>query len=344
MKTSHPAKAHAAKTNRPTGRAARLPFLAAACLLCATLFPAALSQAGDEGFRLVIKTAACVERDVVRLKDVAEVHGAIAPHLWASLGETELFKAPGRTDHPIVVERTRLRELLFNALGDTAYSCILPPRLTVQRGGRLIDQGELERRAVAFLTLRAEHLGGEAEFKDFHLPEFILLPDDFDRLEFEPPQHLRAGRVSFRIKIVSVSGRVARQIAASGFLNLWKYVPCAARPLNRLDHVPPESVTFLRKNLAYLGGEPWDGQGGPWRIMISLGASQPIYAEALEPVPVVSKGDKVTLVYAGEKVTLQAPAEAMADGGPGRRIPVRNLQTKATIQATVKDSKTVLVR
>lgn len=318
--------------------------LALPVALLLALAAAVQAFASEDGYRLVVRTAACVDGPSVRLRDVASPHGSLAPGQWERLGALELFKAPGRGDPPVVLEKFRLREVLESALGDGVYACVLPNRLTVQRGGRLIDQTELFRQAVEFLTPRARAMGGEAEFKEMTLPEFILLPDDFDRLEFEPPAVLRAGRFSFRFKVISLSGKVVRHVAASGFMGLWKSVPCAAVPINRLEPVTPEKITFVRKNVAYLSGEAWDGRGGPWRATASVGVNQPLYLDGLEPLPVVAKGDKVMLVYEGKRLSLSAQAEALADGGVGRSIPVRNLQSRAQVQATVRDARTVVVR
>lgn len=44
-----------------------------------------------------------------------------------------------------------------------------------------------------------------------------------------------------------------------------------------------------------------------------------------------------SLIYTRGNLRMTTQAEALADGEPGATIPVRNLQTKKQIYATVKD-------
>ena len=213
------------------------------------------ASAEGEDYRLVVKTAACVDGPSVRLKDVAVPHGVMAQAQWDRLGALELFKSPGRGEPPMVVDKGRLREALSAVLGDVVYNCVLPGRLTIQRGGRLMDQTELYRRAVDALTPQARAMGGEAEFKEMTLPEFILLPDDFDRMEVETPAAIRPGRISFRFKVTALNGKVVRHVAASGFLSLWKAVPCAATAVSnpaawqRMTSICPSQTMASRRGL-----------------------------------------------------------------------------------------------
>ena len=103
-------------------------------------------------------------------------------------------------------------------------------------------------------------------------------------------------------------------------------------------------ITFVRKNMAYLSGEVWDGRGGPWQVRRPIGLDQVIYAANLEPLPLVRRGETVRLVYEGKNIRLETLAEAMEDGGAGQAIAVKNLESERQVTATVRDSGTVYVR
>lgn len=75
-----------------------------------------------------------------------------------------------------------------------------------------------------------------------------------------------------------------------------------------------------------------------------MGAGEVIYLSNLEDVPLISRGDTVSLVYEGSFVRLTATAEALADGRAGETIPVRNMQSRREIAAQVVDGGTVVVR
>jgi flagella basal body P-ring formation protein FlgA len=74
-----------------------------------------------------------------------------------------------------------------------------------------------------------------------------------------------------------------------------------------------------------------------------VGEGQPISADAVETIPVVAKGQILTLVYAGQTLKLTVPVESLEDGGIGRTIKVRNMQSRRVVTAQVVDAETVRV-
>jgi flagella basal body P-ring formation protein FlgA len=154
---------------------------------------------------------------------------------------------------------------------------------------------------------------------------------------------MRPGRNNLLFEVVSGEGKTTRRFAASAFVNLWRPVACATRPINRLQLVTPDMITFKRKNMAY-NQNAWDGTGGPWRVAKSVGTDQVITVESVEPVPVITKGGSINLIYEGNNIRLSVKAVALADAGIGQSIQVRNVQSNRKITGTVLDSETVLVR
>ena len=114
--------------------------------------------------------------------------------------------------------------------------------------------------------------------------------------------------------------------------------------MNKGAALTAQSVTFLRVNAGRLQEVPWDGRGGPWKLARSLNTGEPIVQSDLVSQLMVSHGDIVTLVFAKGNLRITAQAQVMADGEPGASVPVRNLQTKKQVYATVRDGSTVEVR
>jgi flagella basal body P-ring formation protein FlgA len=319
------------------------PIAVAVCLVAG--LAVSVSGLWNPDWRLVIRSAACVDADVVRLGDVAVVHGEMDSEQWEELSATELWRAPQLGDGAQVVDRNRLKRLFINILGDVGYFCVYPDRLTIQRGGEVLDEIELRQRVVDFLTPRIQALSGfkgEVELTEFSLPEHVFLDDKFDEVEIEPSGRIKPGRVSLRFTVAGPNGEVRRKVAGSVFVNVHQPVPVAKRPLNRGDRLSRDLVTFKRKNLAYLAGPVWDGRGGPWRLKRSVGSSQVIYASHLESQPKISAGDKITLMYQSDHIRLTVPAKALKDGRLGETIPVENMQSKREVLGRVQDSETVI--
>ncbi len=76
----------------------------------------------------------------------------------------------------------------------------------------------------------------------------------------------------------------------------------------------------------------------------SVGQGEPSIKNDLASKRTVLRGNILTLNYNRGNVHMSIQAEALADGEPGATIPVRNLQTKKQVYATVKDGSTVEIR
>lgn len=322
---------------------ARLALVLVA-LVGALLFSTAAAAAEPAvSWWLQVKTAACAQGDKVLVGDIAEARGGMSAEAWKELSARPLWPAPEKPGHQTALSRERLAAMLQHHLPDYAGVCALPNQLVVQRGGKVLDGDGLVKHTVAFLTERAQELRGEIEITDIHVPEYIFLPNQRDTLDILVNGPVKPGRNNLLLEVRDASGKSQRRFAVTGFVNVWKPVACASRPLNRLELVTPEHVTFIRKNLAYYP-KAWDGTGGPWRATRSVGGQQVINQDGLEPVPVIAKGAKIDLVFEGQNLRLSAKVEALDDAGVGQKIKVRNLQSKKIILATVQDAATVVVR
>jgi flagella basal body P-ring formation protein FlgA len=318
--------------------------LALAVLLAFVFGLACPAEAADasRGWWLQITNAACARGPKVLLGDIAAPQGDIPAAVWKEMAARPLWNSPERAGHQTALTRERLLSMLRYYVADIADACALPTQIVVQRGGAVIDGKDISQRVVDFLTARGEAFAGDIELKDMHGPDYVFLTNERDRLVLKPSSALRPGRVNLLLEVTAADGKALRRYAASVFVNVWRALPVPTRPLNRLQQLDLAQVQFKRSNLAF-NQDAWDGSGGPWRMVRSVGLGQVIRRSDIEPVPVIAKGDKVELVFEGENLRLQVKAEALSDGGIGQRIEVRNLQTNRKIMATVQDSGTVVV-
>ncbi|MEG1610925.1 MAG: flagellar basal body P-ring formation chaperone FlgA [Bilophila sp.] len=294
-------------------------------------------------WRIRIYDAAIASGDMVTLGDIATLHGTPPPGVWERLVSRPLWAAPAEEGKPLQINRARLSRALKETLGDVADICLLPASLAIQKGGAILREEDLRALAVRELTPQIRNLPGHPELTDFRLPAYAFLAHAGQSVKVDPVK-VEPGRLSLRFEVQEVDGSTVRRFSGTVMLDQWVEVPCAALPLNRGDSASPEQITWISKNMAHLRGDLWDGRGGPWQVQRAIGTGQPIYVADLAPLCVVRKGAIVTLVYAQGAVRLTAQAEALADGGPGSTIPVRNLQSKKQIYAVVRDSDTVEVK
>lgn len=297
----------------------------------------------NNGWKLKIKDAAVVRGEHVLLGEIAEPIGPIEPAVWNTLSQATLWPAPppGR---PMNMTRPKIQQAMAHYAGELSSFFSYPASMTIQQGGTVLDGEALRALVVKSLTPLIRTMPGEASLQDFRLPSALFLSGDGQTVELEDPVDLVPGRMSLRLAVKDIENKVIKRVTGTVFVDLWAEVPCAGMPLNKDEVLGPERVTFARKNLAHVKGTVWDGRGGPWRIQRPIGVGQPIMQTDIAVIPTVQKGATVTMVYEGKHVTVSIPGEALSDGAHGETIPVRNLQSKKQLRATVRDGQTVVVR
>ena len=305
--------------------------------------PQAVVPGARDAWRLRVREAAVVREAVVRLGDIADPLGNMPRGEWERLAAVPLWPAPETPGKPLQINRQRLGDALRKALGEVADACLLPNSLAVQWDGAVLLEEDLRSLVVKTLTPQINLLGGHGELTDFRLPAYAFTAHDGQSVVLEAGD-VAPGRISLRFAVREMDGAAVRRFSGSVFLNLWMDVPCPVRPLGKGEAVTPDVITFMSCNLAYQKGAVWDGRGGPWQTVRSLGASQPILASDLTPLSAVHRGDKLTLVYTRGNVRISAMVEALEEGGPGDTIAVRNLDSKKQIYATVLDADTVTTK
>ncbi|MBU1003271.1 MAG: flagellar basal body P-ring formation chaperone FlgA [Proteobacteria bacterium] len=318
-------------------------FAVFACLavLAAGVALAATVQAS---WRLALGSAAVAQGPRVTLGEIARPVGDLPQQQWASLAVIELWQAPEETGKQQTITSDKLAEMLRYYLGDLAELCVIGDHLVIQRGGRVIEGPDLERLVVEALTGRISSLGGEVNLRDFRLPRQIFLSDVQSSVEVSVAGSFKPGRLSLHLTEIDAGSNVQRRYTGGVFMDQWLNVPCADRPINARERLTPDAVGFKRKNAAYLRGEPWDGRSFGQRVQRAVGGGEVLYQDNLEDVPLISRGDLVTLVFLGRYVRLTASAKALEDGKLGQRIMVENLSSKREIAAEISDARTVLVR
>lgn len=289
-----------------------------------------------------VKSAAVVSGERVLLKEIAEPVEDMST--WNDIKDTVLWPAPSAEGRRQTFSQRRLAELLRRYLKGGYTALALPDQIIIQRGGKLIEQSELERGLVASLKQRAVGMQGEAEFTDFRLPPYLFLERASNTFTYEITGTFDPGRVGFRITEQDAMKRTVRKVSGNCSFNLWVNVPTAARPLNRGEELTPADVAYARKNAAYLKGQAWNGKRFGVSIDRPIGTGQVIYADKLKKTPVVQKGATVNLIYHGRNIRLSVPAVVLADAGQGEMVTVENMQSGKKLAARVRDAETVVVQ
>lgn len=319
--------------------ASLLMVLPVVCCLLAAL-PSPLQA--DDGWMIQVSNVAVAQGERVVFSEIAEPLQSMSQNEWRSLKETRLWTSPGQGQRQ-TIPKSRLRELLGQYVGSLAHYCILPGQLVVQRQGRVADEDHIAGVVRSSLQQKVSSWDGEVRIRNMRLPDHVFFNREETSIRCVMSSELEPGQNSLTLEVVDVRGQTSRKLSASVFIDLWKTVPCAARPLKRLETLTHEAVRFEKKNLAYLPYEIWSGRGGPWRMKRTVGTGQVLYARTLEPLPAVARGDEVTLFFKGRSIRLRVPAKVLEDANIGDTVKVRNLQSRQEVLARVESSRTVIV-
>lgn len=314
----------------------------------AFLLVVAVSAQGRDpmAWKLRIAPAAAVSGERVLLGEIAEPVGEIAPETWRILATTPLWSFPGR-EGQMTLTRAKILDDLDTLFPNAASNFTVPEQVVLKKGGgKPVATNEVNKMIVDYLTANMTGVDGELEVKEIVLPTQLFLDPETEKLTVETVGTLAPGRVNLRLTIASPEGRTIRQISGNAFVNLWKVIPVAGRPLNMRDGaLTTESVTFERRNLAFVRGLPWDPKNPqPMRAKTSLNQGTPLTSETVEPMPAITKGEQITCLWRGSHIQLTMPVTAVTDGAKGGQITVRNVQGGKEIAAIVQDNKTVLAR
>ncbi|WP_169725328.1 flagellar basal body P-ring formation chaperone FlgA [Fundidesulfovibrio putealis] len=321
-------------------------ILAAVCAMVAFLAASSSFGAGVMDWKLKIAPAAAITGERVMLGEIAEPVGQIDAETWRILASTPLWSFPGR-EGQLTFTRKKILDDLDRLFPGAEQNFAVPEQVVLKKGGgKPVTVSEVDRMIVDYLTANMTGLDGELEVKEITLPGQLFIDKDLERLSVEGVGAMTPGRVNLRLTVTALDGRVLRQIAANAFVNVWKVIPVAGRPLNLKEGVlTPEKITYERRNLALVRGVPWEPKDPtPVRVKSSLNQGTPLTSETVEPMPAILKGTQVYCLWRGPSIQLVMPVTAMTDGAKGSQITVRNVQSGRELAAVVQDAKTVVAR
>jgi len=308
-------------------------------------FAAGTSFAADPyPWKLQLAPAASIAGDRVMLGEIAKPVGDIDPDTWKILAATPLWPFPGR-EGQITLSRAKVQDDLDRIFSGSSRNFEVPDQIVLRKGGGApLVTNDLRKRVVDFLTEKMNAPGSQVEVAEVSLPPQIFLREESERLGIDVVGAPNPGRVSLRLTVSSLDGRVLRQFAANAVVNVWCMVPVANRNMGPKDGpITEDRYSMERRNLAFVHGAPMDTHSVlPLRVKFSVGAGAPLTSEDTEPLPAISKGEQVTMVWKGPHISLSMPVVALTDGIKGGQISVRNVQGGKEIGAIVQDERTVM--
>jgi flagella basal body P-ring formation protein FlgA len=303
----------------------RFPGRSCGLLAIAAAAAAPGIEANSDPVSVVLKDTVVVNESRVRLGDVAAVEG-LAPDQGRRLQDLELGKAP-LPGYSIWVTRRDVASFL-EARIPGLYSRIAwkgPPAARVEAGGSRYPASifltEAERALRDWLTARfsAYEIHPIGPNRDLVLP--------VGSIEVRPflPKTTTLGRRMCVWVELRVDGEVQRNIPVWFSVSVPGRVLTLSRGVPRGHPLGPSDVEAVERDLATVRGTPVadPAELSGLRARRQAGAGTALVREDLEPLPPVSKGDRINVHASSGPVHLLVPAIADTDGFLNQRIRVR---------------------
>ncbi|MDC0246660.1 flagellar basal body P-ring formation chaperone FlgA [Deltaproteobacteria bacterium] len=143
----------------------------------------------------------------------------------------------------------------------------------------------------------------------------------------------------------SIDGKAVRIVTVRTYLKLYKEVFVARDTIKRNKIIEESDLMKVRKNVDRMPRE-YITEKDQLVGKISnrtINPSETIRGNTVSIPPLVKSGDRLQIVFETPFLRLSAPGISMAKGRKGERIPVKNMDSKIVVFATVKNRNIVLV-
>jgi len=143
----------------------------------------------------------------------------------------------------------------------------------------------------------------------------------------------------------SIDGEAVRIVTVRTYLKLYKEVFIARDTIRRNQIIEESDLLKVRKNVDRMPREyVTDKNQLIGKISKrTINPREAISGNTVSAPPLVKSGDRLQIVFETPFLRLSAPGISMAKGRKGERIPVKNLDSKIVVFATVESRNIVLV-
>ncbi len=123
------------------------------------------------------------------------------------------------------------------------------------------------------------------------------------------------------------------------------WVVSSRRPLKKLQIIRKEDVYLSLMDVRRMPKDALTRLESAWgkTLTQSLGANMPIVQGSMGDIPLIKKGQRITLVASAPGLKITAPGEARQDGYSGQSLKVINLSSKRDVRGIPLDGNHVSV-
>lgn len=232
---------------------------------------------------------------------------------------------------------------LTAALLFTAVNCLASP--TPSPALRTVPEAEVKQAITDFLVNRTKGLNVELNIRKIGYRGDMKLPAGKIDYEIVAPRQWEGWGTCNLALIVRVNDHVERNLSVHIEVEALTDMLVTTRPVERGEVVAAADVAVQKRDLAEVGGricrsaEEVVGK----RVRTGMRANVPVRSDWVEKVPLVKRGQMVTILLENESLRITASGQTKDAGGEGDTVMVRNLNSQKYVPARVVDMNTVRV-
>jgi flagella basal body P-ring formation protein FlgA len=236
-----------------------------------------------------------------------------------------------------------LTRLAIRALGGALLALALAPAAWAALPGSGVPEARVRAALVRAVAERGPWEADRVVVSEVSLPTGFAPAPDAALTVALPARDRVPGRVPFRVTVAA--GGARESVWASARVEVMVPALVATRSIGRHQVLDRGVVRVADVPLSRLPGgaviRPDQVVGQ--RTVRRIPQGRPVTRNMVEEPPVVTRGDRVTLIVRRPGLVVTAVGEAREDGAPDGMIQVLNLRSRRTVQGRVVDANTVEV-
>ena len=308
-----------------------------------TAFSTGSNLVDEQQIKVFLPPSSVINSDEYRLGEIAQLEGEDVL-LLEKISQTVIGRSPlpGRkltVTRSLILSRLRSQKINIKRFVFPGSESSSIQRAALKITGKDIDQVVLKhiREANSNEDLKPRIL---AKTRDIFLPRGQVSYAITSKGKYKKDGGYRNYEVEF-----SIDGEAVRIVTVRTYLKLYKEVFIARDTIRRNQIIEESDLLKVRKNVDRLPREyVTDKDQLIGKISKrTINPSEAIRRNTVSAPPLVKSGDRLQIVFETPFLRLSAPGISMAKGRKGERIPVKNLDSKIVVFATVQTRNVVLV-
>ena len=308
-----------------------------------TAFSTGSNLVDEQQIKVFLPPSSVINSDEYRLGEIAQLEGEDVL-LLEKISQTVIGRSPlpGRkltVTRSLILSRLRSQKINIKRFVFPGSESSSIQRAALKITGKDIDQVILKhiREANSNEDLKPRIL---AKTRDIFLPRGQVSYVITSKGKYKKDGGYRNYEVEF-----SIDGEAVRIVTVRTYLKLYKEVFIARDTIRRNQIIEDSDLLKVRKNVDRLPREyVTDKDQLIGKISKrTINPSEAIRGNTVSAPPLVKSGDRLQIVFETPFLRLSAPGISMAKGRKGERIPVKNLDSKIVVFATVQTRNVVLV-